>query len=213
MNLKEAFRFQNKLQLLMEEAGEILSRPVNIVQVETTYLRKKVMPEAENEVVISDPSTPFFDRINQMADFLLYLLDQRSVLSDAIRKAKAGLDIDMDMEAGLNHQRQKIAEIFRSMANLRATESLIPDGGTGYRFNAEGNQVAYRCDLKKVTTICFDRNQIRKLSSKLYTEADEMSTKLDIALVNTPVIYEQPFDVNGTFADVFDWYCEMISSK
>lgn len=208
MNLKEAFRFQNRLQQLMNEASGILTDPDNIVRVEMTHLRKKVMPEAENEVVIREPSTPFSEQINQLADFLLYLLEQRESLSGAIQKAKAGMDVDMDMEAGLNSQRQSIAATFRAMANLRASELLIPHEGMGYRFNAEGNQVGYRCDLKKVTTINFDRNKIRKLASKLYAEADAMSAKLDVALVNTEVAYQAPFDVNGTFADVFEWYCE-----
>lgn len=208
MNLKEAFRFQNRLQQLMNEASGILADPDNIVRVEMTHLRKKVMPEAENEVVIREPSTPFSEQINQLVDFLLYLLEQRESLSGAIQKAKAGMDVDMDMEAGLNSQRQSIAATFRAMANLRASELLLPLDGMGYRFNAEGNQVAYRCDLKKVTTINFDRNKVRKLASKLYAEADAMSTKLDVALVSTEVAYQPPFDVNGTFADIFEWYCE-----
>jgi len=49
MNLKEAFRFQNKLQSLMDEAQSILGRDQNITRVQNTYLRKKVMAEAENE--------------------------------------------------------------------------------------------------------------------------------------------------------------------
>ena len=38
---------------------------------------------------------------------------------------------------------------------------MIPNGGTGYRFNTDGNQVSYRCDVKKVTTINYDRNKVR----------------------------------------------------
>ena len=50
MNMKDAFRFQNKLQTLMGTAQDILSSSRNITKVENTYLRKKVMPEAEDEV-------------------------------------------------------------------------------------------------------------------------------------------------------------------
>ena len=42
MNLKEAFRFQNKLGALMEEAQDVLDRDANITRVENTYLRKKM---------------------------------------------------------------------------------------------------------------------------------------------------------------------------
>ena len=39
MNLKEAFRYQNKLQSFMDEAQEILDRDSNVTKVENTYLR------------------------------------------------------------------------------------------------------------------------------------------------------------------------------
>lgn len=42
MNMKDAFRFQNKLQTLMGTAQDILSSSRNITKVENTYLRKKV---------------------------------------------------------------------------------------------------------------------------------------------------------------------------
>ena len=52
MNLKEAFRFQNKLRDLSTSAAAILANPGNVTRVETTYLRKKAMPDAENETVV-----------------------------------------------------------------------------------------------------------------------------------------------------------------
>ena len=52
MNLKEAFRYQNKLQSFMDEAQGILDRDANVTKVENTYLRHKVMAEAEDETVL-----------------------------------------------------------------------------------------------------------------------------------------------------------------
>ena len=46
MNLKDAFRAQNKLQSLMDEASGILQDRDNILKVTTTHLRSTVMPEA-----------------------------------------------------------------------------------------------------------------------------------------------------------------------
>ena len=46
MNMKDAFRFQNKLKDLMIEATEILQDRRNIVKVKTTHLRSKVMGDA-----------------------------------------------------------------------------------------------------------------------------------------------------------------------
>lgn len=50
MNLKESFRYQNKLLKLMEEANAILSRERNVVKVENTILQHKVDPTAEDVV-------------------------------------------------------------------------------------------------------------------------------------------------------------------
>ena len=206
MNLKEAFRFQNKLQALMDEAQSILGSTANITKVQNTYLRKKVMPEAENETTIDAPATEYSEQITLVAEFLLHLLSEREKLSVAIFQAKAGLNLPagLDGEVSLNSKRQEVAGLFRRMAGLRSSEVLVPNGGTGYRFNNEGNQVSYRCDVKRVTTINFDRNKIRKMCGDLSKKSDEVSASLDFVLVNTQVEYTVPFDVNDTFAEAFE---------
>ena len=206
MNLKEAFRFQNKLQSMMDEAHSILGSTANITKVQNTYLRKKVMPEAENETTIDAPATEYSEQITLVAEFLLHLLSEREKLSVAIFHAKAGLDLPagLDGEVSLNSKRQEVAGLFRRMAGLRSSEVLISNGGTGYRFNNESNQVSYRCDVKRVTTINFDRNKIRKMCGDLSKKADEVSAALDSVMVNTQVEYTVPFDVNDTFAEAFE---------
>ncbi len=208
MNLKEAFRFQNKLQSFLAEAEDFLLNDSNVVHVETTYLRKKVMAEAENEVVVREQPSEYCSHINEMMAFLLHLLEQKEALSRAIHDAKAALPMDMDNEVSLNGYRQRAAGVFRHMAGLRASESTIPSGGTGYRFNAEGNQVTYRCDVRKVTTINFDRNAAKKYMAALNRKADDTSVELDKALVNTQVDFAPAFDVNATFSDAFEGYLE-----
>ena len=91
MNLKEAFRFQNKLQSLMDQAQTILNSNQNITKVETTYLRKKAVVDAENETVLECGNSEYSDRITLMAEFLLYLLAEREKLSAAICSAKVGV--------------------------------------------------------------------------------------------------------------------------
>ena len=141
MNLKEAFRFQNKLGNLMDEAQGILGREANITKVENTYLRKKVFDGAENETVVDTPPTEFADRITDVVRFVMHLMDQREKLSEAIHTAKNALPIDMDSEVGLNAKRQEIARVLKRMADVRNSEVVINGGGTGYRFNQEGKDV------------------------------------------------------------------------
>ena len=211
MNLKEAFRYQNKLQRLMEEAENILMRERNVVQVENTLLLHKVNPEATNETTVEAPDNEYADRINHITMMLMYLLEQRRLLGYAIRDAKKSLELDFDGEVSLNGKRQELAGLFRRMGEIRSSEVLLPGAGMGYKFNAEGNQVSYRCDLKKVTTINFDRNKVRAFAASLSQTADRTSAQLDASLVNTQVAYEPPFDVNESFADVLEWFIQQAA--
>lgn len=208
MNLKEAFRYQNKLQSFMDEAQSILDRDSNVTKVENTYLRHKVMPEAEDETIRSVPDTEYYEQITGIAQFLLHLLNEKATLCAAIRQSKDGLDIDMDSEVSLNASRQSVARTFKRMNDLRNSEQTIAGGGTGYRFNAEGNQISYRCDVKRVTTINYDRKVIRSELAKLNRQIDDTSAKIDLCLVTSKVEYKPPFDVNASFADAFEAYTE-----
>ena len=208
MNLKEAFRFQNKLDALMAEAMTILGRDDNITKVKKTYLRKKVMKEAVDETTVDAPTTEYADKITQIAGFLLYLLEQKESLCRAIVRAKQEQAIDMDAEAGLNKQRQQVAALFRTMNDLRNGEIVRQNAGTGYRFNNDGEQVSYRCDVKVVTTINFDRNVIKRYAALMNRKSDEISAEIDRALINSEVRYDQPFDVNDSFSEVFEAFLE-----
>ena len=211
MNLKEAFRYQNKLQKLMDEAQSILYHDRNVVKVENTILRHKVNPEAEDETTLDLPETEYADKITEVAVFLMYLLGERERLSRAIRAAKQSMDMDFDGEVSLNAKRQELAAIFRHLGEIRSSENLYPGAGTGYKFNAEGNQVSYRCDLKKVTTINFDRNKVRSYAMGLSKKADRISAELDKRMVNTEVDFDVPFDVNDSFAEVLQWHTNQNS--
>ncbi len=199
MNLKDAFRAQNKLQSLMEEAGYILQDRGNTLKVTTTHLRSKVMPEAQDAVTEDAAPSEYAEHINQVAAFLMAMLAEREKLSAAICAAKSQLPLDMDSETGLNRVRQELAGIFRQMAVLRNSEVVIANGGSGYRFNGEGNQVSYRCDARRVNTINFDRNKVRGMATELGRRADEVSARLDQCLVNTTVDYTLPFEMNDSF--------------
>ena len=212
MNLKEAFRYQNKLQSLLEEAQNILDCDSNVTKVANTYLRHKVMAEAEDETVMDVPQTEYYEQITDIARFMLYLLEEKSRLFIAIRKAKDALDMDMDSEVSLNTARQSVARTFKRMNDLRSSEQMLSGGGTGYRFNAEGNQISYCCDVKRVTTINYDRKVIRSALTKLNQQADETSNRIDLCLVTSKVDYAPPFDVNASFAEAFETYLENVKA-
>ena len=209
MNLKEAFRFQNKLQMLMNGAQSILDNERNICKTQTTVMHKKVMPELENETTVDAAPSDYADSIDKVVEFMLYLLREQETLAKAIHDAKAKLEIDMDSEVSLNSRRQRIAATLRHMADLRGSEQIVVNGGTGYRFNAEGNQVSYRCEAKKVTTINYNRNAVRAQVAALSKKSDDISAKLDSCMINSEVVYEPSFDVNDSFSTVFEAFAGM----
>ena len=113
MNMKDAFRYSNKLQKLMEEAHNILSRERNVIRVEKTTLQSKVVAGAEDIVTYEVPETEYAEQITEIAGFLMFLLGEREKLSGAIRAAKQSMAIDFDGEVSLNAQRQGIAATLR----------------------------------------------------------------------------------------------------
>ena len=207
MNLKEAFRFQNTLQNLMGDAKKILDDRRNITQTKNTYMRSKVVADAEDEITFDDiPEPEYAEKITAVTEFLIYLLDEKERLSKAIMETKKSLPIDIDSEVSLNSYRQEMASLLRRMADTRSSENVIYNGGLGYRFNAEGNQISYKCPVKKVVTINFDRNKVKKMLADLDKKSDSVSVELDKCLINYEVSYEAPFDVNDSFANVFEKY-------
>ena len=208
MNLKEAFLYQNKLQALMQEAEYVLGKDTNVTKVETTYLRSKVVSDAADEKVVQIPETEYSEKITEMVEFLLFILDEKEKLFEAIRKAKNAQAFDMDGEVSLNATRQKVAQVLKRTNDLRGSEQTVSNAGQGYKFNAEGNQVSYRCDLKRVTTINFDRKVVQRKLKELNRKSDETSAQIDVCLVTSVVDYEPPFDVNASFADAFEGFME-----
>ena len=206
MNLKDVFRYQNRLQGLITEARMILGDESNVTVQEVTLLKRKVMAEAEDETRIQEAPSEYADRINDVVGFLLWLLSEHEKLTRAIRRTKNALKLDMDGEISLNKQRQEIASTLREMTGIRSSERPVVGGGRGYRFNAEGNQVAYTCDLKKVTTINFDRKLVRNATAELERRADAVSTEIDQCAINSNVDYITPFGVNDGFDEAFEAY-------
>ena len=207
MNLKEAFRYQNKMDEFITKARAILSTPSNVVRTTNLHLRKKVVPSAEDEEIVEQPSFEHADKITELVEFTVKLIEERAKLYVAIRQAKASAGIDIDSETALNKQRQMIASTLTEMLANKSKEAILPNHGLGYTMNAEGNQVQYRCDVKRVTTINFDRKAVQAKLKKLNAKSDEVSAKIAEAIIGTKVDFSTSiFDVNDTFMDAFENY-------
>ena len=208
MNLKEAFRYQNAIQSMLSSALAELQDRSNILKVSTTHFRSKVRSDAQDVTIEDNANSEYAGKANLLVEFASMLLEEKEKLTKAIHTAKASLEVDMDGEVALNQERQRFASTLRAMTGYKSSEVILPNGGSGFCFNGEGNQVAYHCEAKRVTTIDFDRNKVRALAAELGKKSDGISAELDKCMVNTEVSYEAPFDVNDNFDAVFSKFIE-----
>ena len=203
MNLKEAFRFQNKLNEVIAGAQLFLENKDNVVNVTILHLRAKAKPGIPNETLQMDKSgNDVIASASTVVEFLLYMLEEKAKLCHAIRDTKKGMDVDLDGEIELNVKRQAIYRTLSQLVAIKSTKILDTNEGIGYCFNNEGNQTSFRYDVERTTTICFDRNKVKALEQKIIKEADLVSKEMDKHMICEQVEYTAPFDVNIPFAEL-----------
>lgn len=210
MNLKESFQYQSFLQNLIDQTRSLLMDGNVTCKTELTYFYSKACKGADDETVEQQPYCKVADvagKADQLIEFISYLMAEKVKLTKAIKEAKQKSPIDIDVETSLNNTRQGIRDSLKAIAGLRSSEEIQPKAGTGYTFNNDGNQVTYRCDVKKVTTINFNRNHVLKMILALESECEDTSTAIDKALISTEVGYSRPFSVAETYEDIFNKYC------
>ena len=201
MNLKEAFRYQNFLDGLMSNVRAAMSMSSNLLMEERVHLRSKTNSAAQDEsetVEVVDQVDPV-----KCVDLAQRIITERDKLTRAINIAKgslAGNVGDMDAAIEANKYRQAVAQQIRSMLRVKAGKRV--ERGTGYTFNAEGNQVPYYYDVEVTTQERFDRTKMKQIMQSLLKEADKVSLQIDEAVVNTSVDYKAPWDINSSFEDV-----------
>jgi len=199
MVLKEAFRYQNYLGTLIEYATQYLNCTDNVTIKKQEHLRKKSNSEADDEVIDVPKKSDIDFTPNQIINFLINVLGEKEKLSTAIDTAKYTTEINIDSSIAINKQKQNIVSILNRIANIKGTDKITR--GSGYKFNAEGNQVGYNYDIKEVTTIDFDRDKAKGIIKKLRNETDEVSNKLDKLQVELEVNYSPIYELNDSFED------------
>lgn len=200
MNLKESFRYQNFLDSMMRSAVASISQREHCLTITKTHLRNKVNPDAED--MVETVEVEAFYHNDDVLDFLEFLVNEKSVLTQKINQAKAAIDIDIDAAIESNKFRQSISGTIKNM--MRYQPRKTTEQGRDYKFNVEGNQTTYYYDIEIESVDSYDRNKAKNLMRNLIAEADKNSTAIDAALINTQVDYEPKFDVNENFEDVME---------
>ena len=200
MNLKESYRYANYLDSLLRRAYTYLGNTEFVTTTVEEHLRSKSNPDVDDETIeVQKPYDVEFTP-NQVIDFVVKVLDEKEKLSDAIAKAKSTTEINIDNAVAMNKKKQQFVNVLNGIADIKPSEKIV--NGTGYKFNQEGNQVKYFYSIKQITSIDFDRKNIRNLIKKYAKETDDISTKLDLIEITTQVDIEPRFDVNDKFEEL-----------
>lgn len=198
MNLKESFRYQNFLDMMMRAASASIQQRDHCLKVTKTHLRSKANPDA-SDVTETVEGEVFFANDDVVA-FMAWLVKEREKLTTAIAAAKASIGFDIDAAIETNKFRQTVNGSIKNM--LRYTPTKRVEQGRDYKFNVEGNQTPYIYEIEVVSEEAYDKTGAKTLMREMISKADEVSAAIDAAMINTKVDYEPVFDVNETFDDV-----------
>ena len=197
MNLKEAFQAQNKLGELMGYIILYLSDSDNVMTITEKHLRSKTLAGQQDESVdASCKAEEGFD-VGRLLGIWEKLMEEKTRLSTAIGKAKADMDFNLDAAVDENTSRRAFLSTLQGLANRKSTHELEKGAGRGYVFNNEGNPTSYCYDIDRIMTIDYDRSKVRAMVKELNRISDEVSIKIDEALLRTPVDYTPKFDLAG----------------
>lgn len=204
MNLKEAFRYQNILDSWISTATNYLVYPANVTIQTNTHMKKEKYSEAIDKVEVVVRAKKLAITNNDLVKLVMHLLNEKVILTESIDYAKKFTDINIDSAVALNKKKQELSRVFANMGAIKNTDAIIR--GTDYKLNVAGDQVPYSYDIKAVTEIDFDRNEVKKIAKSLLNESDEISKELDKIQITKTVGYSALYDVNSTFEDIVEEY-------
>lgn len=197
MNLKEAFQAQNKISELMSYINRYLSDVDNVMTITEKHLRSKALAGQQDDTVdVSRKADEGFD-VGRLLGIWQELMEEKERLGAAIGKAKAGMGFNLDAAVDANKSRRAFLGMLQELANRKSSHELQKGEGRGYVFNNDGNQTSYCYDIDRILTIDYDRNKVRAMVKELNRSSDEVSIKIDEALLQTQVDYALKFDLAG----------------
>lgn len=200
MNLKESYRYANYLDGLLGTAYTYLRNKGFVTTTVEEHLRKQSNPDVENETIeVQKPFDVEF-KPNDVIDFVVKVIEEKEKLSVSIAKAKNTTEINIDNAIAMNKKKQGFVSVLNGIADIKPSESITT--GNDYKFNNEGNQVKYFYNIKRITTIDYNRTDVRNLIKKYLKETDEISAKLDLIEITTQVDFIPKWDINEKFEEL-----------
>lgn len=207
MNLKEAFRYQNKISSVLDKAQDFLNDSTYTTTTKTIHYKSSIIKGMEDEQIVTIHKMEKEISVNQLIDFLYIILSEKEKLCQAVSVSKQNNEFSIDAAIEANIARQSVVTTLNQMIRLKAKENLIKNGGCGYLYKEDyKEESSYHYDLKEIVTINFDRNKVKKLRSKISLLSDETSENLEKSMLLTEVNYTPIFDVNSSFEEILEDY-------
>ena len=200
MNLRESFQYMNFLDGKLEDIEWKLRDTKNVVTIKETHMKSASNPNFQDEDKVIEPDIEF--EAVQLIDFMDVIMKEKTELSMAIHEAKNKAEVNLDHAISLNKAKQKQAIILKRLIDLKTKEEERRE--TAYMINNEGNQVPFYYPVKRVATINYDRNKVKKRYKAIKKECDEMSTLIDKIQINTEVVFDPKWDVSDTLEDMLE---------
>jgi hypothetical protein len=203
MVLKEAYQYSNALSTWMSECAGELRCPALYKKIRSEHNKSVVNPDAKDEVI---ESTEYMvDKtkvsVHDMIETYLDIMRERETLMTAIEKAKASVEsVNLDVAFGSNKDKRSLIATLIVMNSCKDTEEKTK--AQDYKFNVNGEQVKYFYDVTSVTTVSFDRHEVKGLIKKLTDDVNATSTKIDQAEISTVVDYSAKWSIADSLDDI-----------
>ena len=203
MTLKEAFTYQNFLNEIIMKGETYLSNSGFITTTKEIHKKNAANSEAEDEEIVAKKPYDVDFGVTDVIDLVVDTIREKESLAQAISTTKKNLDFDIDAAVSLNGKKQGFINTLKIMNHQKSSESTVQ--GSGYRINSiDGNQMRYFYDIDKVTTIDFDRNDVKGLIKKYAKDCDETSAKIELTMITANVDFSPRWDLNDTFEDIIE---------
>ena len=210
LSLKESFRYQNVLDTLFNEMRiYLITSPVGKTVTEN-HMRSAVNAEAVDEIKDATLEPRFPYSVDTLVDFMAAVVEEKRKLSLAIDRAKRA-SICIDAETNSNRMLRTMASVLNTLGKVKPSERITR--GTAFKFNAEGNQVAYYYDIKESTTLDYDPAEMRRLSRITMARADETSAEIDKAMIEVLVEHEPIFAMSDSVDDAVESFMVACDTK
>lgn len=213
INLKEACRYANFLDLILSHINSLFDSRNNMYKVSELHLKSKSNPEVNDETIENEQERIFTCQLHDIMFLSEEILNEKLKLSLAISNAKKnnfinwkenGVELDLDSAVEYNKRIRTLCNYLKGLENKK--DSIEKLHGRSYKINNEGNQVAYNYDIERKLTVDYDKKIIGNKSKKLLEKADKISTLIDEYMLSKIVDFEPTYNIHDSIQDIINQF-------